>query len=251
MPPGVPISYGAAVVSEPRELQSRSNLIIGIDFGTTFSGVAYSHSGVASGSANDGEASRIAQNVSVIKTWPNPSLLYTEKIPTVIAYHTDPPTWGRAVKPGHEPRVVNFKLGLEPRVPQHYGTQTSNNAPAFGTHPKLPGKKAVDFAADYLTCIYKFVHNDFLPKQFGEEFLRNQYISYIITVPAIWTDLAKDLTRQAACRAGFPDERLLLISEPEAAALYCATASEEVDLCDGERFLVCDAGGGTVVCIFL
>lgn len=93
------------------------------------------------------------------------------------------------------------------------------------------------------------MHDTFLRTQFGEEFLRNQQMCYIITVPAIWSDSAKDLTRQAACRAGFPDDSLVLISEPEAAALYCATTCKEMDLIDGDRFLVCDAGGGTVVSI--
>ena len=39
----------------------------------------------------------------------------------------------------------------------------------------------------------------------------------------------------------------MLITEPEAAALYCATLCKEVDLKIGNRFLICDAGGGTVV----
>jgi hypothetical protein len=43
--------------------------------------------------------------------------------------------------------------------------------------------------------------------------------------------------------------KLMLITEPEAAALACATLCDEVDLREGDRFLVCDAGGGTVVCI--
>jgi molecular chaperone DnaK (HSP70) len=87
----------------------------------------------------------------------------------------------------------------------------------------------------------------YFPNKFGDEFLRNQKLSYVITVPAIWKDSAKDLTRQAAVRAGIPENRLELITEPEAAALYCATYYEKVDLRAGDCFLICDAGGGTVV----
>jgi hypothetical protein len=72
-------------------------------------------------------------------------------------------------------------------------------------------------------------------------------LAYVITVPAIWKDSAKDLTRQAAVSAGIPRDNLELITEPEAAALYCATMCTEVNLSDGDCFLVCDAGGGTVV----
>jgi len=72
-------------------------------------------------------------------------------------------------------------------------------------------------------------------------------IAYVITVPAIWKDSAKALTRQAAEQAGIPKKDLDLVTEPEAAALYCATLCVEADLQDGDRFIVCDAGGGTVV----
>jgi len=78
--------------------------------------------------------------------------------------------------------------------------------------------------------------------------LQNQQISYVITVPAIWSDKAKDLTRQAAIAAGILGKKLTLITEPEAAALFCASLCQEVDLQEGDRFLICDAGGGTVVC---
>lgn len=242
-------SHGEGLAPDQGSLQSQSQLIIGVDFGTTFSGVAYSHSGATSPVA-DTDPRRIAHNISVIRTWPNPILQYIEKIPTLLAYHTDPPAWGGGVRPKHEPQVAKFKLGLEPSVPQHYGFPKLQHkrAPRYGTHHKL-NKKPVDFVADYLTCIYRHLHETFLRSQYGDEFLRNQQMSYIITVPAIWSDFAKDLTRQAACRAGFPDDNLVLISEPEAAGLYCATTCNEVDLIDGDIFLVCDAGGGTVVSI--
>ena len=87
-----------------------------------------------------------------------------------------------------------------------------------------------------------------LPNRFGERFLQNQKLSYVLTVPAIWSDKAKELTRQAALTAGIKRENLTLITEPEAAALYCATLCNEVDLQPGDRFMICDAGGGTVVC---
>jgi hypothetical protein len=114
-------------------------------------------------------------------------------------------------------------------------------------HPKMPHKKAVDYASDYLTRIVDHVLHESLPRQFGASFLENQQISYVVTVPAIWSDKAKDLTRQAAVRAGIDQSKLMLITEPEAAALYCATLCKEADLKEGDRFVVCDAGGGTVV----
>jgi hypothetical protein len=67
----------------------------------------------------------------------------------------------------------------------------------------------------------------------------------------MWSDRAKATMREASIRAGListtdhPD-RLMLISEPEAAALYCEKKSEQFNLRHGQRFMICDAGGGTV-----
>jgi hypothetical protein len=235
-------------------IESKSSFVIGIDFGTTYTGVAYAHSG----HVLSGDATKVAENVQVIMSWPGSNLgSYLEKTPSVIAYNTSPPAWGGSVKSRDEPQVAHFKLGLQPDAGEHYYSRSSRAASdrlstlAFlqpnWKHPRLPHKTALDFAVDYLTCVHKYVMEVFFPQKFGSVFLRNQQISYVITVPAIWKDSAKALTRQAAVRAGIPDAKLELITEPEAAALYCATICEEVDLRDGDHFLVCDAGGGTVV----
>ncbi|KAF9580318.1 Heat shock 70 kDa protein 12A [Lunasporangiospora selenospora] len=67
----------------------------------------------------------------------------------------------------------------------------------------------------------------------------------------MWSDGAKNTMRRAAIGAGLIDEgdppnRLILISEPEAAAMYCERMVERFSLKDGDRFMICDAGGGTV-----
>lgn len=234
-------------------LAPKSDLVIGIDFGTTFTGVAYAHSGHLLG----GDPSEVADNVKVMKAWPNTNLSYQDKTPSVISYNTQPPTWGGSVKIRDKPQVTHFKLGLQPDAGEHYfgrsNFQTSNARSTLAflepnwKHPQLPQKTALDFASDYLKYVHSYVKDVFFPRQFGNVFLRNQQVSYVITVPAIWKDSAKSLTRQAAVRAGIPAQNLELITEPEAAALYCATICGEVDLEDGDRFLVCDAGGGTVV----
>ena len=176
------------------------------------------------------------------------SAQYTEKTP-LSSPIIPSPNWGGTVKPQHEPQVSRFKLGLEPNVPRHYGYQAGSEGPSiYGKHPDIPGKEAVDFTTDYLQCVRDFMHNKFLPSQFGAQFLSNRRISYVITVPAIWRDAAKALTRRAASVAlGVSNDELILVPEPEAAALFCATTCEEVDLIDGDQFLLCDAGGGTVV----
>ncbi|MEU1201624.1 hypothetical protein ABZ446_36145 [Streptomyces sp. NPDC005813] len=87
---------------------------------------------------------------------------------------------------------------------------------------------------------------------------RTSDIRWCLTVPAIWDEWSMDRMRKAAVAAGLPDDptRLLLIPEPDAAALYCdvvGTITEEVPdrtprsglLRPCLRFLVVDCGGGT------
>ena len=197
----------------------------------------------------------MVNNIGVITTWKGGSSSYAEKTPTVLAYTTNPPIWGRsAVKPraaesGPKVRKITyFKLGLQPGF---YRRCLSEGPLPFAEQgykdPDYPNKTAADFTTDYLKCLLKWVREEYFPSQFGPAVLRGQTISYVITVPAIWTDPAKDLTRKAAQKAGIPEGSLQLITEPEAAALYCASLCHRADLTPGNRFIVCDAGGGTVV----
>jgi len=64
-------------------------------------------------------------------------------------------------------------------------------------------------------------------------------------VPAVWSDAAKDATLTAAKLAGMGPE-LMMISEPEAAAVYTLQAIQPNYLKVGDNFVVVDAGGGTV-----
>lgn len=64
----------------------------------------------------------------------------------------------------------------------------------------------------------------------------------------MWSDKAKATMREAAIMAGLIKEddhrdRLMLISEPEAAALYCEKKCDQFNLKHNDRFMICDAGG--------
>jgi molecular chaperone DnaK (HSP70) len=233
----------------PTRLQSISKLVIAIDFGTTYTGVAYAYfDGSASLTSQPSNVKSLADNIRVLRKWPNASAKgYQEKTPTVISYGTEPPRWGEKVQSQHSLKVSRFKLGLEPtKVREVYGIEAGELV--IGLVPAL-NKRPVDVTADYLTLVNRYVEDTAFSDEFGKEFLTAQRKIYVITVPAIWSDRAKNLTRQAASKAGIPEEKLLLVTEPEAAALCCAAAGDEVDLDDGDNFLVCDAGGGTVVLI--
>jgi molecular chaperone DnaK (HSP70) len=233
-------------VARPRPL-STSKFIIAIDFGTTYTGVAWGHFADSNSPEDLPNARTLADKIFVLRKWPGPSTASTEKTPSVISYATSPPTWGaklEKVRSQHKPRISRFKLGLDPERVRHVFGQRNL---VEGLVPSL-NKTSVDVCADFLTLVNRYIETTALPDAFGEAFLEAQSKSYVITVPAIWSDRAKDLTRQAAGRAGIPLDKLILVTEPEAAALYSATTGEQLDLEINDTFIICDAGGGTVVC---
>ena len=100
----------------------------------------------------------------------------------------------------------------------------------------------------------------------------SQDVQWVITVPAIWNDKAKQQMRVAARNAGLPEsvlpntslfpfflsfkrnfihqfdisKDLILALEPEAAALCCRQNKKELKFTPGIKYMVVDCGGGTV-----
>ena len=110
-------------------------------------------------------------------------------------------------------------------------------------------RSAVNNIADYLKVLHQYVLED-VTRGFAKNYDPSSF-RYCLTVPAMWSDSAKHAMRKAAIKAGLisakdPEDRLILISEPEAAALYCEKMCEQVNLNKGDRMMICDAGGGTV-----
>ena len=230
--------------------QQASALHIAIDVGNTHTAVAY-----AWYEPSVSHPRNLLESIVVVKNWPVGQLSSLEKTPTVLAYENGRVVaWGGKVKKTHSTQVSHFKLGLQEHLDHYYGSTTESSktlAQGFLTDPnwRLPDlsqKLAVDFFADYLKEVLQFV-NVVLENEYGSRFLTSMEIRYTLTVPAIWREEAKELTREAALRAGIPKRKLYMVTEPEAAALYCITIWDDVSLQVGDRFIICDAGGETVV----
>ncbi|KAL3426573.1 hypothetical protein PVAG01_00082 [Phlyctema vagabunda] len=220
--------------------RSKAQLIVGIDFGTTFSGVAFAF-------ATNTEAKE-----DIITEWPGAGSYTKQKIPTVLYYdqYQKVVGWGPDIadalaptgypKPGVQ-KVEWFKLQL----------MLSGNTyiDPINLPPLPPGKSEIDVAADYLFKLRQAMRNQ-LQKTLGEVFNREERnIRYYLTVPAIWNDAGKAATRAAAIQAGFlrdeNDNRLTLVTEPEAAALFCSKTGL-LNLKVHDAVLIVDCGGGTV-----
>lgn len=84
-------------------------------------------------------------------------------------------------------------------------------------------KNAVRVTGDYLGQLIRLT-KQILQRRFG---LRadDMDLRFILTVPAVWSDKAKDSTLRAAIAGGINAEDISLVSEPEAAALYALDAT--------------------------
>lgn len=136
----------------------------------------------------------------------------------------------------------NFKMEL------HSGKKDKNGLYVINENngKKLP---VIDLIADYIRLIKDEALKEIKNSTSGE--LKDEEIRWCLTIPAIWKDVDKDLMRRAAQKAGLigssddEAERLFLVLEPEAAAIFC----QEVDknaLTPGTKIMIVDCGGGTI-----
>ncbi|RFU77784.1 phosphatidyl inositol 3-kinase [Trichoderma arundinaceum] len=191
-------------------------IVVSIDFGTTFSGVAW--------------AETTQPDVQhVLSDWPSVgSSQSSPKVPTELRKIASGWQWGFQI-PKSAKRSRFFKLRLD---------EPSDT--------KTDGESAQELTRIYLSCLYAHFIS-VLEGQLSPSIVQSTPMDVVVTVPAIWSNSAKQETENAASLAGFGGEnKIKLISEPEAAALYTVKYLSPSVLQTGRRFVVCDAGGGTV-----
>ncbi|KAK6083953.1 Chaperone protein DnaK [Seiridium cupressi] len=189
-------------------VSKNNTLIIGIDFGTTFTGVAY-------GTTFDPD------HRTLITSWPSSTAAgatkSSAKVPTKI------------------------RLGLDP---DHIPGDAQN------VKAKLAAFDVDDLVSRYLDNLGAHVMRT-IEERYSKDVMMTMPTSFVLTVPAIWSDLAKQRTHRAfdkalSFRSYGPVESVSLLSEPEAAATFALDALISGDLQVGQTIVVVDAGGGTV-----
>lgn len=106
----------------------------------------------------------------------------------------------------------------------------------------------VDVVTNFLKNVKEVAMKD-LEASYPSSKVAQSGIEFILTIPAIWTDLAKSKVIQTAENAGLGRHRenLQLCTEPEAAAVHTLRAIQPHELQVGQSIVICDAGGGTCV----
>jgi len=125
------------------------------------------------------------------------------------------------------------------------GSSSKLDDPVSGRGDTKPPEELTQL---YMSHLYKHLMWT-LGERLSSSVVESTPIDFVLTVPAIWSNAAKQKTETAAVRAGFKatkGRKIHLVSEPEAAAIYTLHNLGQSRLNIGGTFVVCDAGGGTV-----
>ncbi|KAF7188334.1 Heat shock 70 kDa protein 12B [Pseudocercospora fuligena] len=250
-------------INERRD-NERLRLVVGIDFGTTYSGVSFV--------GTEGRQAKVLEDVLCVREWPGPGRQgdYSWKTPSRLAYGHENPSEDGADDDDNDapdncygfevaPNMKSYswmKLLLDPLQREKHDDPTLSQFVGNGVLACPPNKKSVDLCADYLTEISRFAYKEMV-KKLGQEMVKETPMDFWITVPAVWSDKAKSDTLRAVRKAAqqakvqiHQDSHCFLISEPEAAAVAVISAltqgNSQSQIKAGDNVLVCDCGGGTV-----
>ncbi len=227
------------------DLEHKSRYVVGIDLGTTNSAVAFVDTIAAEPGVENFPVMQVVAPGELQAKEVLPSFLYEpaagefapdalklpwqEKSESVVgAFARD---HGAAV-PGR--LVVSAKSWLS-----HSGVDRTAQLLPWHAAPDAPRLSPVDATARYLGHIraaWNHAHPD--------QPLEKQDV--IVTVPASFDEVARELTVEGAARAGL--SRVVLLEEPQAAFyawIYLHSNNWQEKVNAGQTILVCDVGGGT------
>ncbi|KAM4608351.1 heat shock protein family A (Hsp70) member 12A.3 [Polymixia lowei] len=227
------------------------SFIIAIDFGTAYSGYAYSVS------------PRQADIEPAVSSWGKEHGMDTLKTPTCILFSEEE----EFLKFGYDAKIAyskmtsgeakkkyffeNFKMAL-------YGKTLNRDVMITATN----GKTMRAFKVITETLRYLKEH---ALKTIGENTSGRKYtapdFNWVLTLPAIWDAPAKQFMREAATEAGIVTEKkadkLVIALEPEAASIWCKKLPSDGFIAEnrekhkleqdpGTQYIVVDCGGGTI-----
>ncbi|KAK3097749.1 hypothetical protein FSP39_012789 [Pinctada imbricata] len=229
-------------------MESTIKYVIAIDIGTSYSGYAF----------NDNVENQRDPLSITLKSWQGGSNL-SMKAPTVILFDKErnfhsfgnvaAKAYATALQKGEQSRYIcvkGFKMNL------YHEKKVSEDLLLEDTEGHT-----VDAMMVFTESI-KSLKNDALAdirKRLSE--IDEDQVTYVLTVPAIWREPAKQFMRLAAEKGGIKSESLTIALESEVAALYCrhlelgtvfGSGDKAIKRCfqPGGKYIIMDLGGGTV-----
>ncbi|KAL8732759.1 MAG: hypothetical protein Q9166_002540 [cf. Caloplaca sp. 2 TL-2023] len=217
--------------------ERRPDLIVGIDFGMTATGVSYANLSIGS------------ESVRWIQKWPGRSQANENKVPTILVYpnHQETPSsWGFLSETATEQNAADksykdwFKTFLDP---VRLGQKQAED-PVYSPRSLVEVERLYE---DYHRLLYKHIEFRLASELSGTPW-HNAYIEYVFSVPTTWQPQVVEKYREIVQRAGFAQCRNHTLSigltEAEAAAVHTSLEASGI-FQEKDILLVCDAGGGT------
>uniref|UniRef100_A0A3Q1F679 Uncharacterized protein n=1 Tax=Acanthochromis polyacanthus TaxID=80966 RepID=A0A3Q1F679_9TELE len=196
---------------------SSDSYIIAIEFGTTFSGYAYSMT------------PREEEADPYIKYWGEEVGKETPKTPTCILFNEQE----EFLKFGYEAKLVYGKMrGEEARKNfffncfkmSLYGKKATSDLTIKAANGR--SMKALKVFTEALRYLKEDALKTISDHTSGRRFIASDF-TWVLTVPAIWDPSAKQFMRKAATQAGIvtkgKEDKLVIALEPEAASVFCKT----------------------------
>ncbi|XP_060556338.1 heat shock 70 kDa protein 12B-like [Ruditapes philippinarum] len=218
--------------------KSNTLVVVAIDFGTTYSGYAFSFLDKPDKiETNEAWVAGSAQLMSL--KCPTAVLLTPEKEFHSFGFEAEDKFADLAEDDEHHDWYLfrRFKMSLY---------STGKDLQINTTIEDIAGKSApaIDIISHSIRFLKKHALETLNLRTIG---IRESEIQYVMTVPAIWNERAKQFMRRAANKAGIPNNFLTLALEPEAASIWCQVVTEDTPA-DAElsaNYMVVDLGGGT------
>ncbi|XP_022320831.2 heat shock 70 kDa protein 12A-like [Crassostrea virginica] len=234
--------------NRPRDIKDKL-MVCAIDFGTTYSGYAYSMRS---------DPMKIycphwTSGTSTLASYKTPTTVLLDRDEEFVAFGYDAEKMYSELVEEEDETVEDyfyfrrFKMLL-------YENTTNEKLSTETQVSDIKGKSLPAVCVFSQAIKYLMDHLDDALKTKGIE-IQEGDIEWVLTVPAIWNDPAKQFMRQAAEMAGIESHCLVIALEPEAASIFCKElpvekfegGSSNIDVFSpGKRYLVLDAGGGTI-----
>ncbi|XP_062609413.1 heat shock 70 kDa protein 12B-like, partial [Saccostrea cucullata] len=191
--------------------------VVALDFGTTYSGYAFSSRDQFRRNPLDIHSNQdwVAGGTSLISL-KTPTSLLIDKDGNFVAfgYKAEDRFYSEIAKD----QRGNFMMFRRFKMKLHNKRGISDNLYVEDVTGKGYPAKHV-FTLSIKALVHHFKEN--IKKKILNIELSEKDLRWVLTVPAIWGDAAKEYMRQCAIKAGIPDKMLRIALEPEAASIYC------------------------------
>lgn len=228
-------------------MASSKLLVAAIDFGTTFSGYAYSF-------VHDYKSDPLKIQTNHWIGGGHISL----KAPTTVLFTPQQAFYSfgyeaedKYAELAEEGTHTNWYLFQRFKMLLHENQALSRTTPILDEHKKP--MTAIKIFSSGIAYLKKGLMEQ-LQKKVTD--VREDDVHWVLTVPAIWNESAKQLMRESAVEAGIKSNSLTLALEPEAASVLCkrlpierlhlGTARDFDAFESGKSYILLDMGGGTV-----